>query len=84
MTNYDEHTLAEMLRRLPPAPEAWVQAAQQLPALRVTLEEIVERAAADAEFRRALLADLESALAAAGYEPERFIVENLRDRLVAE
>src|SRR5262249_2564583 len=55
--------LAALLRLLPPAPPAWVRAAQELPHARLELEEIVARAEADAVFRQVLLGDLESALA---------------------
>lgn len=81
MTRYDEERLAELLAQLPPAPRAWVEAAQELPLVRGRLDEIAARAEADAEFRRALLADLEAALEAAGYEPEPRLVEAVRDRL---
>lgn len=84
MTRYDEQRLAELIRALPPAPEAWVLAAQELPLARGRLDEIVERAEADAVFRRALIEDLERALAEAGYEPERALVEALRRRLADE
>ena len=69
---------------LPPAPEAWVRAAQELPLLRLGLDGIVERAEADAEFRRALIADLETALEAEGYERDPALVDALRRRLAAE
>lgn len=81
MTAYDEEKLAELLRSLPPAPEGWVQAAQELPFLRAQLDDIVERAEADAEFRQALVADLEAALAEAGYEPSDPLVKAIRARL---
>jgi hypothetical protein len=81
MTRYDEERLAELLAALPPAPQAWVEAAQELPLVRGRLDEIVGRAEADAEFRRALLADLETALEAAGYEPEQRLVQAVRERL---
>jgi hypothetical protein len=58
-----------------------VLAAQELPRARRTLDEIVERAEADHEFRRALLADLEQALANEGYEPERLTLDEIRERL---
>ncbi len=80
MRAYDEERLAEFLRTLPPAPEGWVRAAQELPLARLGLDEIVARAEADAEFRKALIADLEAALAAAGYEPEMPLIEALRRR----
>lgn len=81
MTSFDEFRLAELLRRLPPAPDAWVRAAQELPLVRDRLDEVVGRAEADADFRRALIEDLERTLAAAGYEPGRALVVALRQRL---
>src|SRR5581483_10692812 len=65
--------LAELLRALPPAPQGWVEAAQELPLAQPELDQIVARAEADAAFRAALVADLESALAEAGFrlEPRR-------------
>jgi type VI protein secretion system component VasF len=81
MTAYNEEKLAELLRSLPPAPEGWVKAAQELPFLRGQLDDIVQRAEADAEFRQALVADLEAALAEAGYEPSDPLVKAIRERL---
>ena len=81
MTAYDEERLAELLRSLPPAPEGWVEAAQELPFLRAQLDDIVQRAEVDADFRRALVADLEAALAEAGYEPNDPLVKAIRGRL---
>lgn len=78
---YDEETLARLLRMLPPAPPAWVAAAQELPAARAGLEDIVAQAEGDAEFRARLVADLEATLAQAGYEPNRALVEAVRLRL---
>ncbi len=78
---YDEERLGVLLRILRPAPVGWVRAAQELPAARRTFDEIVARAEADAAFRSALIADLERALAAEGYEPDRRIVDELRERL---
>jgi hypothetical protein len=66
---------------LPPAPEGWVKAAQELPRVRAELDDIVARAVADAEFRRALIADLEEALKTEGYEPESMPLDELRRRL---
>lgn len=80
---FDEVRLGEFLRRLRPAPDGWVRAAQELPLARRTLDEIVERAEADLAFREALLADLERALEGAGYEPDERIVVELRRRLSA-
>jgi hypothetical protein len=81
MNAYDEERLAELIGALPPAPEAWVRAAQELPLARRQLGDIVARAEADLEFRRALVADLEQALRSEGYEPETLPLEDLRRRL---
>jgi hypothetical protein len=81
---YDEERLAELLHALPPAPAGWMQAAQELPALRRELDQIVAKATADANFRAALIADLEAALAAEGYEPNDRLIAELRERLEAE
>lgn len=80
MPTYNEETLAELLRTLPAAPQAWVRAAQEIPLARRGFDEIVERANADRAFREALIADLESALQAEGYDPEPVVVEALRAR----
>jgi hypothetical protein len=84
MSAYDEERVADLLRLLRPAPEAWVRAAQELPLALRGLDDIVERARADDRFRRALIADLESALAAEGYEPDPNVVEALRRRLPSD
>ena len=81
MNAFDEERLAELLRVLPPAPRGWVEAAQELPLARAELDDIVERAVADAEYRKTVLADLEAALLEAGYEPDRTRVAALRARL---
>jgi hypothetical protein len=78
---YEEERLGVLLRLLPPAPVGWVRAAQELPAARRTFDDIVARAEADLAFRNALLADLETALAAEGYEPDRRILDEIRERL---
>jgi len=83
MSAYDETRLAELIAALRPAPEGWVTAAQELPLARRSLDEIVARAEADAEFRAALIKDLEAALKAEGYEPEAPLVEALRRRLTS-
>ena len=79
--SYDEERLARLLALLPPAPEGWVRAAQELPAARAGLDEIVSRAEADQAFRAKVVADLEAALSEAGCEPDPRIVEALRRRL---
>jgi hypothetical protein len=78
---HDEERLGELLGLLPPAPAGWMQAAQELPAARRDLDEIVERARSDAAFRVQLVADLEAALAAAGYEPRAPLLDAVRERL---
>jgi hypothetical protein len=78
---YDEQRLAELIAALPPAPAAWVAAAQELPLARRSLDDIVERARKDLEYRRAVIADLEGALAQAGVEPDRRLLESLRRRV---
>ena len=84
MSTYDEERIADLLRLLRPAPEAWMRAAQELPVALRGLDDIVERARADDRFRRALIADLESALAAEGVEPDPQVVDVLRRRLPAD
>ena len=81
MRNYNEETLADLLRTLPAPPDAWVKAAQEIPLARRGLDDIVERARADQAFREAMKADLESALENAGYEPDPALNEAERERL---
>jgi hypothetical protein len=81
LRSYHEEQLGVLLRLLRPAPTGWVRAAQELPEARRTLDEIAARAEADRAFRSALIADLEEALAAEGYEPDRRIINELRERL---
>ena len=82
--SYDEERLGELLRRLPPAPEGWVRAAQELPGARAALDDLVARAEADAELRRRILTDLEAAVAATGIEPSSALLADLRTRLSAQ
>jgi hypothetical protein len=83
MSSYDHEQLSKLIGMLPPAPEAWVRAAQELPEARRGLDELVARAEADAAFRVQVLADLEQALQAEGIEPEPRVVEKVR-RLLAD
>jgi hypothetical protein len=83
MREYDEQRLGRLIGMLPPAPEGWVRAAQELPAARRGLDQLVARAEADAAFRASVLADLESAIQAEGVEPEPRVVGKLR-RLLAD
>jgi hypothetical protein len=80
MSTFDEERLARLIRALPPAPEGWVRAAQELPLARGELDVIVARAEADADFRRRLVADLEAALEAEGYERDPAVLGALRFR----
>jgi hypothetical protein len=80
-TRYDEERVAALLRLLQPAPEAWVRAAQELPAARAGFDDLVARARADAEFRQRVVADLETALESAGVEASPARVRALRSRL---
>ena len=81
MSGYDPVTLAELLAALPPAPEGWVRAAQELPLARLGLDDLVRRAEEDGAFRRKLIADLEAALQAEGIEPDPRLAAALRRRL---
>jgi predicted ArsR family transcriptional regulator len=81
LTAYNEQRLAELIKALPPAPQAWVEAAQMLPLARARLDDIVARAEADLAFRDALVANLEEALRLEGYEPETIPLDELRRRL---
>jgi hypothetical protein len=80
MATHDDERIGELLRALPPAPTGWVEAAQELSLVRGSLDEIVARAEADVVFRQALVADLESALALEGYEPDRRVLDELKRR----
>jgi hypothetical protein len=81
MTGYDEERIAELLRLLPPAPQGWVRAAQELPAARASIAALVARAEADAAVRARVVADLEAALEAEGIEATPSVVATLRSRL---
>jgi len=83
MSQHDEENLGRLLGALPPAPEGWVKAAQELPRARLEMDDIVARAEADQEFRAAVMADLEAALAAAGYDIAPSLLPALRERLSA-
>jgi hypothetical protein len=84
MTVYDEERIAELLRLLPPPPEGWVRAAQELPQARAEIAAIVAHAEADAAFRAQVVADLEAALEAEGIDPRPSVVAALRVRLDAD
>ena len=80
MSGYDELQLAGLLAALPPAPQGWVRAAQELPLARLGLDDLVRRAEEDAVFRQRLIADLEAALQAEGIEPDPALADALRRR----
>lgn len=79
--SHDEAELGELLGLLKPAPDAWVEAAQELPRIERGLDQILALAEADATFRRALGDDLEAALEEAGFAAEPGIVSGIRKRL---
>jgi hypothetical protein len=81
VNDYNEEQIADRLRRLPPAPAGWVRAACELPHARELMDGIVAKAEADAEYRRAVLADLEEALRGAGVEPAAPLLAELRRQL---
>jgi hypothetical protein len=76
-----EEQIAELLRALPAVPAGWVQAAKELPAVRLELETIVERIESDERARALAVADLEAMLRAEGVEPTPVVVAHLRRRL---
>jgi hypothetical protein len=79
----DIEQLSRLIAALPPVPQGWVRAAQELPRARRELDDLIVRAQADAELRTRLLADLESTLSEAGIEPTRRIVADARARLLS-
>jgi hypothetical protein len=80
MNASDHDALARLIAALPPAPTGWVRAAQELPTARRGIDEIVERAVADAAYRERVVADLESALADVGIAPTPPVLDELRKR----
>ena len=78
---YDIEQLARLIGALPPPPEGWVAAAQELPRVRASLDDLIARAELDAELRARLVADLESALAESGISPTPRILAEARARL---
>jgi hypothetical protein len=81
---FDEERIGRLIGLLEPAPDGWVRAAQEIPAFRSMLDEIVARAEADQAFRAQVVANLEAAVAEAGYEPRPQAIEELRRRIEAE
>ena len=83
VNTYDIEQLARLLGALPPPPEGWVSAAQELPRMRANLDDLIARAELDAELRARLVADLESALAESGISPTPRLLAEARARLAA-
>jgi DNA-binding transcriptional regulator YdaS (Cro superfamily) len=79
-----EERLAALLALLTPAPEAWVEAAREMPAARAQSTTMVARAEQDAVYRARLVSDLEQALAADGIEPTPVLRRKLTRRLEAD
>jgi len=79
----NEEHIAELLADLPPAPGAWIRAAQELPRARREIGRLARLAEADAAFRDVLLADMTGALRGVGLEAAPRTVRALRARLLA-
>jgi hypothetical protein len=84
MTSYDEEHLGELLSALPPAPEAWVRAAKEFPLALQRLDEIVERAKADDNYRLRVVANPVWALQEADVVAHANTIEIIRKRLDEE
>ena len=80
----DDHELGRMVRMLPAAPAAWVEAAQALPFLKDELDSILARAEGDAGFREALRTDPDAALQSEGYDLSPSVVAHLMRKLPPE
>lgn len=80
---WTEARVAELIAELPLPPKGWVRAAVELPAARRSLDDLVERAERDADFRAEVLAGLEQALEQAGHDPDPSLRAILRARLEA-
>lgn len=70
--------IAALIALLRPAPAAWVEAAQSLPALERDLGPLVEQWRRDATARTAVLADLEQALRDEGVAPAEEVLRYVR------
>jgi hypothetical protein len=80
----DEERIAKLLRSLPAAPEAWVQAAAAIPALHTQFDGLMERAANDPAFARALREDTEAAVRGSGIDASEPLVALLRASLAQD
>ena len=81
MKRYEIEELARLLALLPPPPEGWVEAAQELPRARAGLDALVARAEQDAAVRARILADLELALTESNLQPTPRLLDEARRRL---
>jgi hypothetical protein len=81
---YDEERLGEILSALPPAPEAWVGAARDIPLREQEIDPIVERADTDEEYRRRVIEDPAAALEEADVIAHVDTIEILKRRLDAD
>ncbi|HKY12559.1 MAG TPA: hypothetical protein VJL85_04375 [Gaiellaceae bacterium] len=81
MTPHDEEHLGDLLSALPPAPEEWVRTAKELPVARQRLDEIIERAETDEDYRRRVVTDPESALEEADVVAHAENIKVIRRRL---
>jgi hypothetical protein len=79
----NEERIAELLAELPPAPGAWIRAAQDLPRARREIDRLASLADTDARLRACFLADTTGTLRGAGLEPAPRVVAALRERLLA-
>lgn len=82
LPQHPEERLARLLCELPPAPPAWVAAAQALPAARLALDKIEDRVMTDPPSRAVQTRRLEAALEEAGFKPTTERVQAL-ERLLA-
>lgn len=78
-----EKELAELLGKLAPAPEAWVEAAKALPRIQAGADEVIERASQDPDFRQSAIVMIEKAIAAARVDSQRDTLQALLSRLQA-
>jgi hypothetical protein len=81
MPAYDEEHLGALLSALPPVPEAWIRAAKAIPQMHERVDEIVERAESDDEYRRKVVADPEAALQDVDVVAHADAIEILRRKL---
>ena len=83
MTSHDEQEIAELIGMLPPAPEAWVSAARELPRTERELKQVLPRIEGEAASRASDTRELEAAIEAAGLEVRPELVNELRRRLAS-